>query len=77
MSRDLRKFNRQTAIRLIIGGLILLFVVGTALIYFIYGADTTFSSLICMAAGMVPVGMIVLILWILDWIVKRADRDRD
>ena len=75
MSRDLRKFNRQTTLRLIIGGLILLFVVGSGLIYFIYGPDSFLSSVICLAAGMLPVGLIVLILYILEWIVKRADRD--
>ena len=31
MSRDLRKYQRQTTLRLIIGGLVLLFVVGTGL----------------------------------------------
>ncbi len=75
MSRDLRKFHRQTTIRLIIGGLLLLFVVGSGLIYFIYGPDTFLSSLLCMAGGLIPVGLIVVILWVLDWIVKRADRD--
>ncbi len=75
MSRDLRRFNRQTTIRLIIGGLILLFIVGVGLIYFIYGPTSALSSILCLAAGMVPVGLIILILWIMDWIVKRADRD--
>ena len=75
MSRDLRKFHRQTTFRLILGGVLLLFVVGSGLIYFIYGLDTFLSSLLCMAGGLLPVGLIVLILWILDWIVKRADRD--
>ena len=75
MSRDLRKFNRQTTIRLIIGALILLFTVGLGLIFFIYGPNAAVSSLICMLAGMVPVALIIIILWGLDWIVKRADRD--
>jgi len=53
----------------------LLFVVGSGLIYFIYGPQSAVSSIICLAAGMVPVALIVLILWGLDWIVKHADRD--
>jgi hypothetical protein len=75
MSRDLRKFNRGTTIRLIVGAFILLFTVGLGLIYLIYGSNAAISSLICMLAGLFPVGMIVGILWLLDWIVKRADRD--
>jgi len=75
MSRDLRRWNRQTTIRLIAGGLILLFIVGVGLIFLIYGPTSAISSILCLAAGMVPVGLIILILWVLDWIVKRADRD--
>jgi hypothetical protein len=75
MSRDLRKFNRQTTIRLIIGGLILLFIVGSGLIYLIYGPTSALSSILCLAGGMVPVLLIVGILYGLDWIVKHVDRD--
>ena len=75
MSRDLRKFNRQTTIYLIIGGVVLLFVVGAGLVYFIYGPESAISSLICMAAGLFPVALIVIVLWGLDWIVKHVDRD--
>ncbi|HEX7432657.1 MAG TPA: hypothetical protein VF326_03300 [Anaerolineaceae bacterium] len=75
MSRDLRKFDRQTTIYLIIGGLVLLFVVGAGLVYFIYGPESAISSLICMAAGLFPVALIVIVLWGLDWIVKHVDRD--
>ena len=75
MSRDLRKFDRQTTIYLIIGGLALLFVVGAGLVYFIYGPESAISSLICMAAGLFPVALIVIVLWGLDWIVKHVDRD--
>lgn len=75
MSRDLRKFNRQTTIYLIIGGMVLLFVVGAGLVYFIYGPESAISSLICMAAGLFPVALIVIVLWGLDWIVKHVDRD--
>ncbi len=75
MSRDLRKFNRGTTIRLIIGAFVLLFTVGLGLIFLIYGPNAAVSSLLCMVAGLFPVGMIVGILYLLDWIVKRADRD--
>jgi hypothetical protein len=36
MSRDLRKYIRQTNVRLVVGALVLLFVVGDGLIYLFY-----------------------------------------
>jgi hypothetical protein len=75
MSRDLRKYVRQTNIRLVAGALILLFIVGDGLIYLFYGSSAAVAGLLCLAAGMVPVVLIVLIILLLDWITKRANRD--
>jgi hypothetical protein len=75
MSHDLRKYTRQTYFRLILGGLFLLFVVGGGLIYLIYGPSAAVSSVICLAGGMVPIFIIVFFLWLMEWIVKRANRE--
>ena len=75
MSRDLRKYGRQTNIRLMAGGLLLLFIVGDGLIYFIYGSGAAIMGILCLLAGLIPVVLIVLVLALLDWIRKRADRD--
>jgi hypothetical protein len=75
MSRDLRKYGRQTNVRLIIGALILLFVVGDGLIYIIYGSGAAMMGILCLLAGMVPVLLTILVLVLLDWIRKRADHD--
>jgi hypothetical protein len=75
MSRDLRKYARQTNVRLIAGALLLLFIVGDGLIYFLYGKGAALTGLLCLLAGMVPVILTVLVLLLLDWIRKRADRD--
>jgi uncharacterized SAM-binding protein YcdF (DUF218 family) len=75
MSRDLRKYGRQTNIRLIAGALLLLFVVGDGLIYIIYGSGAALMGILCLLAGMVPVLLTILVLVILDWIRKRADHD--
>jgi hypothetical protein len=72
MKRDLREYSKQTTVRLIVAGLLLLFMVGGGLIFLIYGQSAGFSSLICLAVGMIPIGMIFLALWIIDWIVKRS-----
>jgi hypothetical protein len=75
MARDLRKYARQTNTRLIAGALLVLFVVGDGLIYFIYGKAAALMGLLCLLAGLIPVGLTVLVLLLLDWIRKRADRD--
>jgi hypothetical protein len=75
MSRDLRKYRRQTTIQLVIAGILLLFVVGGGLIFLIYGPSAGMTSLLCLAVGMVPILLIGGALWLMDWIVKR-NRDR-
>jgi TM2 domain-containing membrane protein YozV len=75
MTRDLRKYVRQTNLRLIAGGLILLFVVGDGLIYLFYGASAAVLGLLCLLAGLTPVVLVTLIILLLDWITKRANHD--
>jgi hypothetical protein len=75
MSRDLRKYIRQTNIRLIVGALILLFIVGDGLIYLFYGFSAAVTGFLCLFAGMVPVALIVIIILLLEWITKRVNRD--
>jgi hypothetical protein len=75
MSRDLRKYGQQTNIRLIAGALVLLFVVGDGLIYFIYGGGAALMGILCLLAGMIPVLFTILVLVLLDWIRKRVDHD--
>ncbi len=74
-NRDLREYARQTTTRLILGGLILLFVVGTALIYWRYGAGGALSGLLCMTIALFPIGLILIILALLEWLTKRINHD--
>jgi hypothetical protein len=75
MSRDLRKYANQTTARLIGGGLLLIFLVGDGLIYLIYGQAAALSGLICIGIGLFPILLILIALTIIDWIVKRANRE--
>jgi hypothetical protein len=75
MAHDLRKYARQTNIRLIIGALLVLFIVGDGLIYLFKGSGAAIMGLLCLLAGMIPVVLTVLALSLLDWIRKRVDRD--
>ncbi len=75
MSRDLRKYAENTSVQLGAGAFLLLFIVGDGLIYFIYGQGAAMMGLICLLAGVAPIIIIVLFMVLLDWIVKRANRD--
>ena len=75
MSRDLRKYMKDTNLRLIVGAVVLLFVVGDGLVWLIYGFGAAVMGLLCMLGAMVPIVLILLLLGLSDWIVKRANRD--
>jgi hypothetical protein len=75
MTRDLRKYVRQTNFHLIAGALVLLFIVGDGLIYLFYGSSAAVMGLLCLLTGMTPVVLVVLIILLLDWITKRANPD--
>lgn len=75
MARDLRKYARQTNIRLFAGFILLLLVIGIGLIYRFYGAGGAVLGLICLGAGLAPLIVIGLILLGMEWIVQRANQD--
>ncbi len=70
LKRDLREFAKQTNIRLGVGAFVLLFGVGIALIYFIYGPGAAGIGLLCLLGSLVPIVLILLFLYGIDWIVK-------
>lgn len=72
MSKDLRKYSRDTNIRLLWGAFILLFVVGVGLIWFIYGQGAGGMALLCLLATLVPIVLILGIFLAIDWILGRA-----
>ena len=72
MKRDLREFAKQTNVRLGIGAFVLLFGVGLGLIYFIYGPGAAGVGLLCLLGSLVPIALIMLSLYGMDWILKRA-----
>lgn len=72
MTEDLRKFARQTNIRLLIGFILLLFLVGNTLIYVFYGQQAAILGFICLLAGIIPLSLIALILKIMEKIVERS-----
>jgi hypothetical protein len=75
MSRDLRKYARQTNIRLAIGAVLLLFIIGDGLSYLFYGGGAALMGILCLLGGMVPVVLVLLVLLLFEWIQKHADHD--
>jgi hypothetical protein len=73
--RDLRAYARSTQVRLILGGLLIILVVGNGLIWLIYGTGAALLALSCTGIGLAPGLLIVIWLWTVDWIVRRARGD--
>ncbi len=73
MSRDLRRYARNTNARLAAGFLLILFIVGDGLIYAIYGREAAIAGFVCILAGLSPLVLIVLALYGMDWIAKKVD----
>ena len=71
--RDLRQFAQQTNRRLILGGILLLFVVGDGLIYLIYGKQAALTGLICLLFGLFPLVLFWISLEVISWLVRRAE----
>ncbi len=71
MTRDLRKYAKQTDTRLLVGFLLILFLVGDGLIYAFYGLRPALLGLFCLFAGTVPLILIAFILWGLEKLAKR------
>ena len=75
MSRDLRKYMKDTNTRILISAFALLFIIGLGLIWAIYGFSAAVSAFLCLLGALVPIALIFLALFGLDWILKRANRD--
>ncbi len=75
MARDLRRYARQTHVQLAAGFLLLLFVVGDGLIYFLYGKGAALAGLLCVISGLAPLALVWLVLIGMEWLVKRSNGD--
>jgi len=74
MSRDLRDYARKTNFRLGVGAFFLLFIVGIGLIYLIYGKEAALIGFSCLMFALIPIVLIVLFFYLIDWMMKRAGR---
>jgi hypothetical protein len=75
VTRDLRRYARQTNARLLVGFGLILFVVGDGLIYLFYGRGAALMGLACLAAGIAPLILIWLLLSLMGWVVKKVNEE--
>jgi len=75
MRRDLRHYASQTTFRLVAGSLFLLFTIGLGAIWLIYGPYAALMGLLCLSGALVPIGLIALSIYGMDWVVKRGNRE--
>jgi hypothetical protein len=66
VTRDLRKYARRTNLRLILGFVLILLLVGEGLIYWIYGQGAALLGLVCLLGTLFPIGGILLFFWVLE-----------
>ena len=71
MGKDLRRYASQTNVRLFVGFIVLLFLVGDGLIWLIFGREAAIMGFICLLAGLVPLFLIWLVFLGLDVLVQR------
>lgn len=64
----------ETNFRLILGGILLVFLVGDGLILIFMGRQAALTGLLCLLMAMVPVLMTGFVLWVMGWVVERSRR---
>jgi hypothetical protein len=57
------------------GFILILFVIGDGLIYIIFGRNAAIMGFICLLAAFVPMILILISLWMIEWIAKRNNQD--
>ncbi len=73
MSRDLRKYAKQTNLHLLLGFFGLLLFVGIGLIYLFYGRNAALMGLFCTGTVLIPAILVWLVLWVMGYIVNKAN----
>lgn len=75
MTRDLRRYSRQTNFRLLVGFLVLVFLLGDGLIYLFMGRNAAIMGLVCLVLGLAPALLVWLLLAGMGWLVQK-ERER-
>jgi nitric oxide reductase large subunit len=77
MARDLRKYARQTNVRLTIGFALIIFLVGDGLIYYFFGQGAAIMGAMCILLGVVPLLLVLLAFLAMDLLIRfLKERER-
>ena len=76
MALDLRKYTRQTNVRLSIGFALIIFLVGDGLIYHFYGQGAAILGALCILLGLAPLMLVFLVFLGMD-LLLRFLKDRE
>ena len=74
MKQDLRKYSQQTIKRMVIWGILFIFIIGNLMIYIIYGQQAILTGITCMLSGLLPLGAIYLVFLALDYFLKKYNQ---
>lgn len=77
MKRDLRKYSETTTFRVIIGGVLIIFIVGLVLIGLIYGVNSALFGLFCLLSALIPAGLIILTIYLVNRYVENEKRKQE
>ena len=72
MTKDLRRYARQTNLHLLFGFYVILMVVGIGLIYVFYGEQAARIGLLSVLVCSTPLILIALAMALIGWVVKKA-----
>ena len=70
---DPKKYASQTRFRFILGVLLIILIIGPLIVNAIYGINAALSALLCMGGALIPVAVIFISLYLLDWVLKRRN----
>ena len=74
-STDMRRHRSSTDRNLLIGFFAVAFIIGGALIWYLYGAGAAALGVVCIAGGAVLAGIVMGLMvglqWLSDWLEKR------
>lgn len=73
--RDIRQYARQTNIRLVSGGFLLLFIIGGGLVYLFYGWRAAAMAFVCLLLGLAPLFLIWIALMLQGWFTKWVEKE--
>ncbi len=77
MKRDLRQYSESTTLRLIVGGIAIIFLIGLLLIGIFYGVSSAIFGLICLASALFPIGLIVLAIFLIKRFVEDQNKKQE